>query len=173
MAGIYDWILNSLKVDQSPLTNQLPTPIPAQNITGLPVPFQQMPSESASYNPFMKLNNMFTNLNVNPMIPQDAGTNPTAPNDPLKTASTSTAPNMANISSMLAKMMGSNGMGSSANSSSKTPVIPPQATRVGNPTTPNFTGMSPLNVSAPSGSTRSAMLMKMLQQMPMDYGVSE
>ena len=85
MAGIYDWILNSLKVDQSPATNQLPMPIPSQNLTGLPVPFQEMPSESASGNSFNKLTGFMTNPGVNPMIPQDTGTNPTAPNDPLKT----------------------------------------------------------------------------------------
>lgn len=82
MPGIYDWILNSLKSDMSPLANQLPTPLPAANITGLPVPYQNMPSESATFNPFVKPKEKTA---ANPVITQDVGTNPSAPNDPLKT----------------------------------------------------------------------------------------
>jgi len=162
MAGIYDWILNSLKVDQSPATNQLPTPIPSQNITGLPVPFQAMPSESASYNPFMKLSNMFTNMNANPTITQDVGTNPTAPNDPLKTAGG--AGGMANMGSMLLKMM--NG-GNNATGTTKPTLPPVMPLNVGNPRQANYAPMSPLSMPNAS-STRSAMLKKMLEQMPME-----
>lgn len=164
MAGIYDWILNSLKVDQSPATNHLPTPIPSQNITGLPVPFQTMPSESASYNPFMKLSNFFTNANVNPTIPQDAGTNPTAPNDPLKTASGGF--NTAGMGAMLMKMMN----GTNDGNTSKPPVMPTMPINVGNARQPNFSPMGSTPNSPNANSTRSAMLMKMLQQMPMDNG---
>lgn len=82
MAGIYDWILNALKTDQSPATNQLPPPIPSAKLTGLPVPFQSMPSESAAFNPFEKTPS-FTGVMSNPTIPQDAGNN--IPNDPLRT----------------------------------------------------------------------------------------
>jgi len=85
MAGIYDWILNGLKTSQSPATNHLPTPIPSQNLTGLPVPFQTMPSESAANMPFLKLADYMTNQNANSTIPQDVGTTPNKPNDPLKT----------------------------------------------------------------------------------------
>jgi len=41
MNGLYDWILNSLKVDESPAAFQLPAPTPAQANGGqaLPTPF--------------------------------------------------------------------------------------------------------------------------------------
>lgn len=166
MAGLYDWLLNSLRADQSPLTNQLPTPIPSQNLTGLPVPFQNMPSESASYSPFMKLPNYFTNANVNPVITQDTGTNPTAPNDPLKTYK-----QYAGLATNI--LGGANGLlGKSANSEKNDNQLPILPVNAGNAVTPNFRPTAPLFSGSNTNTSRSAMLMKMLQEMPMNYGES-
>lgn len=153
MPGIYDWFLNSLKVDQSPATNQLPTPIPSQNLTGLPVPFQNMNSESASTNPFTKLANLFTNANANPTVTQDTGTNPTAPNDPLKTF-------------MLQNYM--SGFSGNGNKPATSPVAPVTPVRVGNQTSPNFNPVpsTPVTGTSSALSPRAQMLMKMLMEQP-------
>ena len=153
MAGIYDWILNGLKTSQSPATNHLPTPIPAQNITGLPVPFQEMPSESSSFNPFTKLNEMFTTNSSNPTIPQDAGTNPMSPNDPLKTF-------------VLQQFMSKAGGGSNQDSGQAKPVGISPATMMnyGNPTRPNFDPIPPSNV-APNAASPTSLRKQLIARM--------
>ena len=82
MPGVYDWLLNALKSDQSPATNQLPAPIQSSKLTGLPVPFQAMPSESAAYNPLEKPMASLTGNYLDSNVVQDAGNRP--PNDPLR-----------------------------------------------------------------------------------------
>ena len=153
MAGIYDWVLNSLKSDQSPLTNQLPTPIPTPNLTGLPVPYQEMPSESAFNNSLLKMGNMLVTDKNNPQIPQDTGTTPTTPNDPLKTY-------------MLQQYMSKLTSGMMNKAKTALPVIPTQPVNAGNPTQPNFTPTSPTSFlpNGQSPNMRAQMLMKMLMQ---------
>lgn len=48
MAGLYDWILNSLNTEQSPATNQLPKPLANQNTSSNTNPAANVGTMSAS-----------------------------------------------------------------------------------------------------------------------------